>query len=315
MNNYYHIEGTEKFGYSIQNRCWYSFYLFMNTVKRVCSIYNNASVHDLNGYASHFLYRRLKAFDTLIKVVEVHKDYLSSNCILRMLGDSVAVFNLIYMESDSKQRWLRHALYVIEGCEQNLKVLPKDGNNEDVLPEEEVKIFNERLRHNIEHRHRLMKESQQVIDASPLKNRDKEAFEKIVKDRNWKFKTFKTYKNRRDNQYTWEEMYDMINEYEGKSHLSFLSQYVHSLSMSNLVMEMNIENRDGVLIETTTLIDKLNEYALKYFAMDILHIMNGLFDPEMRDKLLSCYDEKHRPSIEQWNKDVQDYINRINGGR
>ena len=61
--------------------------------------------------------------------------------------------------------------------------------------------------------------------------------------------------------------------------------------------------------------DKLNEYALKYFAMDILHIMNGLFDPEMRDKLLSCYDDKHRPSIEQWNKDVQDYINRINGGR
>jgi glycosyltransferase involved in cell wall biosynthesis len=49
-------------------------------------------------------------------------------------------------------------------------------------------------------------------------------------------------------------------------------------------------------------LDKLNEYALKYFAMDILHIMNGLFDPEMRYKLLSCYDDKHRPTIAEWER-------------
>ena len=31
----YHIDGTEKFGYITINRFLYSFYMYMNTVKRI----------------------------------------------------------------------------------------------------------------------------------------------------------------------------------------------------------------------------------------------------------------------------------------
>ena len=96
----YHIDGTEEFGYITINRFLYSFYMYMNTVKRLTNLYNNASVQFLKGYVAHFCYLRLKSFDTFIKVVWEHKDYVSANCLLRMLGDSVAVFRLIYMEPD-----------------------------------------------------------------------------------------------------------------------------------------------------------------------------------------------------------------------
>ena len=144
MGTQFHIEGTEEFGYSTFNRCLFSFYLLMNTVKRVCFRYNNASVWDLNGYAAHFCYVRLKSFDTLIKVTIEHEDFISASCILRMLGDSVAVFHLIYMEPDPDFRWLRHALYVIDGCERNMVALPEDNLNKGAMPDEELEILKER---------------------------------------------------------------------------------------------------------------------------------------------------------------------------
>lgn len=306
----FHIDGTQEFGYSTVRRYWYSFYVFMNTVKRVCDRYHYASVWDLNGYAAHFCYRRLKSFDTLAKVVLEHEDYISAGCILRMLGDSVAVFHLIYMEPDPDLRWLRHALYVIDGCEENLKVLPGGEINKDVLTEVELEQFNKGVQYNRDLRKLLMDQAQQILDSSPLKNKDKEAFEKIVKDRNWKFKEFKTYKRVYDNKYEQCELYDRIDMCEGFDVLSFISQYAHGLSMSNLVMEMNEHNRDGLLCEALGLIKRLNAYLMYYYLLDYYDIMNGLLEPDMRDKILSCYDDEHRPSIEKWNQQIKDLISR-----
>ena len=113
MGTGYHIDGTQEFGYNPINRFEYSFHMYLNTVKRLTGLYQYASVQYLKGYVAHFCYLRLKSFDTLIKVVVEHKDYVSANCLLRMLGDSVAVFRLIYGEKDKDFLLLRHALYVI----------------------------------------------------------------------------------------------------------------------------------------------------------------------------------------------------------
>ena len=310
MGMQFHIEGTEEFGYITFNRCLFSFYNLLNTVKRVCALYNNASVWDLNGYAAHFCYLRLKSFDTLLKVVKEQNDFISASCLLRMLGDSVAVFHLIYMEPDPEWRWLRHALYVIDGCKQNMKALPENDLNEGTMPDDELEIFKEQNRHNRELRERLQYQAQRIVDRSPLQNLDKEAFDKIVTDKNWKFKEFKTYKKVGSNQYKWAELYERIGMCKGYDVLSFISQYAHGLSMSNLVMEMNERNLDAVIGETFALIKRLNTYMMHYYLLDYHYIMNGLLEPDMRDKILSCYDEEHRPSIEIWNQQIKDLVSR-----
>ena len=304
MEPKYHIEGTEEFGYIAINRFLYSFYMYMNTVKRFTNLYNYANVQFLKGYVAHFCYLRLVSFDTLIKVVLNNKDYLSANCILRMLGDSVAVFRLIYMEPDKNLLVLRHSLYVIDGCERNLEVFPENNVNEGCLPDEELSKSKEETRLNREHRQRLIREAQMMIEDSPLKQKDSEAFDRIVEDRNWKFKEFKNYKRIGSNQYKWQDLYKLLDYCDGFDLLSYISQYAHGLSMSNLVMPMNEENVNGIVGEALGLITRLHKYTLAFYPEEQLYILEGLLESEMRDKILQCYDKQHRPSIEAWNKDV-----------
>lgn len=310
MDTRYHIDGTHEFGYSLINRFEYSFHMYMNTVKRLTNLYQYASVQFLKGYVAHFCYLRLKSFDTLIKVVVEHKDYVSANCLLRMLGDSVAVFRLIYGEKDKDLLLLRHALYVIDGCERNMAVLPEKDISEGALPDNELEEANKQIRYNREHRQRLMREAQEILNQSTLPQRNKTAFDKIVEDRNWKFKEFKFYKKKGSNQYKWQELYDLIDECKYYDLLSYISQYAHCLSMSNLVIQLNEKNMSGIIAEAVGLIDRLHYYTLGFFADDYQYIMEGLLDSEMRDKILSYFDKQYRPDVVSWNQGV---MNKIRG--
>lgn len=311
MGPKYHIDGTEEFGYITINRFLYSFYLYMNTVKRITSLYRYASVNKLKGYVAHFCYLRLRSFDTFIKVVLEHKDYVSANCLLRMLGDCVAVFRLIYMEPDKDLLILRHCLYVIDGCERNLEVLLEKNVNEDCLPEEELAELKKATQVNRAQRQRMIREAQELLDSSPLKQKDKAAFDRIVKDRNWKFKEFKDYTKKGSNQYKWREMYELIDCCKGFDLLSYISQYAHGLSMSNLVIELDGQNIDGVVGEALGLIKRLHKYTMAFYPEEQRYILEGLLEPCMRDKILACYDEAHRPDVATWNNGVMSMIQQL----
>ena len=301
----YHIDGTQEFGYSPINRFEYSFHMYMNLVKRVCELHQFASVQYLKGYVAHFCYLRLKSFDTFIKVVIEHKDYVSANCLLRMLGDSVSIFKLIYREPDQDLLYLRHALYVIDGCEKNLAVLPEEEINKGSVPDDELEEANKQIRFNREHRMRLMSEAQEILDHSPLQTKDKAAFDKIVKDRNWKFKEFNSSKS---NQYKWKELYNLIDCCKYIDLLSYISQYAHGLSMSNLVMKLDESNLSGIVAEAVGMLDRLYQYASEFFAEEKQYILEGLLDPEMSEKIRSYFDEQHRPDVVSWNQGV---VNKI----
>lgn len=304
----YHIDGTQEFGYNPINRFEYSYHLYLNMVKRVCDLHQFASVQYLKGYVAHFCYLRLKSFDTFIKVVVDHKDYVSANCLLRMLGDSVAIFRLIYREPDLDLILLRHALYVIDGCERNLAVLPENNMNKGSMPDDELEEANKQILYNREHRQRLMSEAQEILDQSPLQAKNKAAFDRIVKDRNWKFKKFKDYKKITSNQYKWKELYDLIGCCKYIDLLSYISQYAHALSMSNLVMELNEDNLHGVVAESVGLLDRLYIYTSEFFAEEKQYILEGLLDPEMSEKIRAYFDEQHRPDAATWNQGVKNKI-------
>lgn len=308
MGGRFHIDGTQEFGFSPINRFEYSFYMYLNTVKRITSLYHFASVDDLKGYVAHFCDVRLRSFDTFIKVVVKQKDYVTANCILRMLGDCVAIFRLIYMEPNLDYRLLRHCIYEIDGCEKNLMVLPEEDINKGCLPDDELKDANRQIRLNREHRQRRINTALGMLDKSPLKSSNKEAFESIVKFRNWKFKEFKPYTKKGGNQYKWQELYELIDCCKYFDLLSYISQYAHGLSMSNLVIEMDENNLHGVVAESVGLLDRLHEYTLEFFAEENEYILEGLLDPEMSEKIRTCFDEQHRPDAATWNRGVMNKI-------
>ena len=203
---------------------------------------------------------------------------------------------------------LRHALYVIDGCERNLAVLTEENINEGLMPNNELEESNKATQYNREHRQRLMREAQEIIDQSPLKAQDEAAFDKIVKDRNWKFKEFKYYSKITSNQYKWSELYDLIGCCKYFDLLSYISQFAHGLSMSNLVMKMDDRNMNAVLAEAVGLLETLHEYALEFFAEDYRYIMEGLLDPKTSEKIRAYFDEQHRPDVITWDVGVMNKI-------
>ena len=300
----FHVEGLKEFGYIPTNRYLYSLYLYMNTVKRVTGLYSYAPVNHLKGYVAHFCYLRLVSFDTFIKVIEQQHDYVSANCLLRMLGDHVAVFRLVYGEKDEVLRWFRHCLYIIDGCEEGMKVLPEELINKGCMPENELEQLAKQNQWNREHRQRMMNQAREILDHLPIKQQDPEAFQKIVDDKNWRFKEFRNYKNVKANQYSWKNLYELIGKTDFYDLFSYLSQYAHGLSMSNLIVDnKSRELYDGVIGEAVGLLDSMNQYVMDFFVEEHDYIMLGLLEPEMRDKILSCFVEPYRQQVAaQWGK-------------
>ena len=210
------------------------------------------------------------------------------------------VWYMVYGEKDENLRWLRHCLYVIDGCEQGMTVLPTEPINKGYMPDDELELLTKQTLFNRERRQQMMNQAWEILDDLPLKQQDPEVFQKIVGDRNWKFKKFKKYKSIKDNQYKWKDLYELIGETEFYDLLSFLSQFAHGLSMSNLIVD-NYQRQlyDGPIGEAVGLLDRMNEYAFEFFSEEQDYIMQGLQEPEMRDKILSCFVEPYRQELER----------------
>lgn len=302
------IEWLKPFGGEWRNRYLYSLYLCMGIVKVVCHLHNYANVGYLKGYVAHFCYIRWKSFDTLIKVIEMHHDHVSANCLLRMLADCMAVFRLVYLESDKDLLLLRHALYVIDGCEKNLEVLPENLDMyEGAVPDIELDYYSQGVRSNRAHRKRLIKEAKDILANSPLKEKDEAAFNKIVKDRNWKFKKFDV----STKGYSWKELYKIV-DHEGKHDVFFfLSQYAHGLSMSNLVITNEIVDRKNIIYEGIALLETMIDYMLLFFKDEHYDIYKVFLEPDIQEKLFQCFDDTYRPKANIWNAMVFKKMNGI----
>ena len=72
--------------------------------------------------------------------------------------------------------------------------------------------------------------------------------------------------------------------------------------MSNLIIELNEQNCDGIIGEALGLLDRMNMYVLDFYSEDNLYIIEGLKEPEIRDKILACYSDIYRPSIVEWER-------------
>jgi hypothetical protein len=113
----------------------------------------------------------------------------------------------------------------------------------------------------------MMREAQEILDFLPQKRLDEKAFNKIVEDRNWKFKEFKDYKKNKNNQYQWKELYEQIDYCDKYDLLSYMSQFAHGLSMSNLVINLNAQNCDSVIAEALGLLDRMYVYVMEFFSL------------------------------------------------
>ena len=57
--------------------------------------------------------------------------------------------------------------------------------------------------------------------------------------------------------------------------------------------------------------DIMNQYLLKIFESENYYIYEGLLIPQMRDKILECFDDEHRPTVDEWNQYLHSVLSKI----
>ena len=94
---------------------------------------------------------------------------------------------------------------------------------------------------------------------------------------NWKFKTLNitpSQINKGKNTYNWKSMYSEIKLPE-EFFSSFLSDYVHGLSMSNITIAPDKQNMGALVYITKVLMERIELFIHKYYAIELKDIQKN----------------------------------------
>lgn len=228
-------EVAERFG-SIENAiCSVIRYcnVIIEKAKKVCP---STSVNDVPGYALEICRKTLVQATTLVKVAREKEDYNTACSLVRILADNVSILRLIYSAEDVEEKILRHLLYVMDGVSLRYKYLkdrPKayDGK----IPKETYDKLCYQVNKAKDNAYGCIDFCTNAIKARPDYSGNQQSYDKLIKYQNWKFKSID--KPKPADAYSWKEMYEKLDINDAGDMFSYFSQYVHGLSISNIVLD------------------------------------------------------------------------------
>ena len=147
------------------------------------------------------------------------------------MADNIASINLIYGSEYTEEKTLRHFLYIIDGVSLRYKLLNGHPMQYDgTIPQESFDALKTQVEGAKENADNCICFCTDAIKMLPVYVMRGSEVDTLIRTKNWKFKTVDKPKEN----YTWKEMYGMLNIKEGQDMFSFFSQYVHGLSVSNI---------------------------------------------------------------------------------
>jgi len=172
---------------------------------------------------------------TLVKVAHDREDYNTLCSLVRILADNVSTINLIYASEDVNEKILRHLLYVMDGVVtryENLRDHPRPYDGK--IPKETYDAICAQARVIKDNDMGCVNFCTNAIKARPDYSAKQQCYDKLIRYRNWKYKSLD--KPKPQDSYSWNEMYNLLDINNNGYIFSFLSQYVHGLSISNLAL-------------------------------------------------------------------------------
>lgn len=193
------------------------------------------SVSDIPGYILQICRKILTQFSTLVIVSRQRNDYNSVCSLVRVLADSIATLNLIYCCDDDEERIIRHLLYVLDGVSERDKLLNERYPEYDGRISREVfDILCAQYQEAKENAQGCIKYCIDTIKKSPYYPTHQPEIDVLIQKRNWKFKTISEPKPR--DGYSWKDLYQMLKINMADEMFPYLSQYIHGLSISNILL-------------------------------------------------------------------------------
>lgn len=275
------IPELESFGFDFKNTYIAIYSMLGYEMERLSQSHLSRAVNDIYGYRILMLTRMTKSFHTLYSTLAECHDYVSSSTLIRMLADSLAAYLTIYHEQDDEEMKLRHFLYVIDGTKLRLDYLEKSmqilkGRASSMSDNEHISILSE-SENSVNKCRNLLKSCTDVIKFMPVYKLYKNEIDILIQNRNWQYQSLSRPKIKQH----WADMYLRIDNREiVKGMFSFLSQYAHGLSVSNLILGSDMEAFYPLYSYGIVLMGKVQEIIENEFNMDRHELLDGFMQSD-----------------------------------
>lgn len=237
---------------------------------------------DIKSYPLKIIDKLTTMLTTLWKVINIDKDFYVANVVIRSIADNVALLFLIYNKDEGEIRILRHYLFLLDGIRSRLANLIIPIKNDDITEEEYQKLVKQQE----DFKSMLNGCKKYIIECITslnIYNTNKLGIDMLMKNKkgeeqyNWKFKTLnitpaQIYTEK--NTYNWKSMYSEIKLPE-KFFSSFLSDYVHGLSMSNITIASDKQNMGTLVYITKVLMERIELFIHKYYTIELEDIQKN----------------------------------------
>lgn len=274
-------EVEERFD-SIEDALEYFIRLSSVIVGKAREICPKPTVNDIPAYALAFIQKVLQQASTLVKVAREREDYNTVCALVRMQADNIAAINLIYNADDDEEKVLRHLLYVMDGVSARYDMLAGTTMSYDgKIPRETYDALYKQVQGAIGNAAHCLAFCESEIKKRPVYATHPSEVEALIKNRNWKYKEITSPKLA----YKWKDLYESLDIKRGMDMFPYLSQYVHGLSISNIILN-DPDDFDAPLSFEACLLGWLLNYLRKmyephigeYTWEDIRKVVPGLFD-------------------------------------
>lgn len=236
-------------------------------LEKIFEHYPGMVVNDIFGYVRQICSKIVKMSHTLEMVAGQEHDYVVSNSIIRSIADNVASLLFVY-ERDFEEMVVRHLLFVMDGVDARLKMkLGKTLVYDGQIAQLEYDALKQQFDSAIENEKKCIDYCEKTIRQSVYYAKHSEDCEKLIEKRNWKYEDI----NHPKKSISWERMYSVLH-LKSNDFFQFLSQYVHGLSVSNIVVPYSEEDYQPIWTFGVVLIGRLKEFMEKFYDIKIEEI-------------------------------------------
>ena len=227
------------------------------------------NIDDIDGFALQIIAKCLKSLRTLSVICTSCEDYPSANSILRMVIDSIAVYNIVYANLDIEERRYWHYLYIKDSIATRLSLMEEKIENTGGISEEEFAELQKQYEDTAASDRLVLHHCDEILSKHSYSSLYPEFHRQSLVNSNWRYRE-KVYKsNVNKNRYSWEDIYVSLDSRKDIYTFisSHLSQFVHGLCVSNIAIDETTKNSAAILSFGIVAAGKLRDF-LKLICPD-----------------------------------------------
>jgi len=223
---------AEKMGLKVEDLFLISFSKIDYYVTFLQKKYDSKGVNHLKDYLLCIVSKILDMWESLFLIYSNNKDYVSCCTLFRSIADNIAIIYLIYLNKNKEEMYFRHYLFILDGVCTRLKALSdyKQIRYNGAIKEEEFIMLKNQCNTIYKSDLEVKNYIEKILSSSPI-NKHTEPINKIIANKNWKYKNLISLT---DNQMKWNELYNLYDDSRVPKIIEFMSSFVHGLSISNI---------------------------------------------------------------------------------